>query len=163
MGARSVEEGEIAPTRGVPQGRIESVPCSRVGHVFRDRNPVKFVNDDPSKTITRFRGAAAVRCLRPPWKQPLRPCLSRNLNRVAAVWMDEYAEIYHESVRHARLYGPSQSLTETGWDAFCSLAGGKDVDAGDISERVLLREKLQCRSFRWYGVGFPPREAQRGW
>eukprot|EP00730_Choanoeca_flexa_P015939 TRINITY_DN7434_c0_g1_i3.p1 TRINITY_DN7434_c0_g1~~TRINITY_DN7434_c0_g1_i3.p1 ORF type:complete len:639 (+),score=132.37 TRINITY_DN7434_c0_g1_i3:41-1918(+) len=82
--------------------RIESVPCSRVGHVFRDRNPVKFADADPGTTITR------------------------NLNRVAAVWMDQYASIYHE-------------LTNSG-----------DIDPGDIEERKQLRKQLQCQSFEWY-------------
>eukprot|EP00055_Hartaetosiga_balthica_P007713 m.26940 g.26940 ORF g.26940 m.26940 type:complete len:665 (-) comp5901_c2_seq2:1816-3810(-) len=52
-------------------GQIESVPCSRVAHVFRETNPVKFKDNDPSKTITR------------------------NLRRVSDVWMDEYAQYYY--------------------------------------------------------------------
>ena len=47
-------------------GALESVPCSRIAHVFRLKSPYKFKDRDPLKTI------------------------ARNLNRVADVWMDDY-------------------------------------------------------------------------
>eukprot|EP00730_Choanoeca_flexa_P000164 TRINITY_DN10074_c0_g5_i1.p1 TRINITY_DN10074_c0_g5~~TRINITY_DN10074_c0_g5_i1.p1 ORF type:complete len:473 (+),score=128.13 TRINITY_DN10074_c0_g5_i1:95-1513(+) len=52
-------------------GRIEAVPCSHVGHVFRQKAPYKFKDKDPLKTI------------------------GRNLNRVAEVWMDRHADLYY--------------------------------------------------------------------
>eukprot|EP00041_Stephanoeca_diplocostata_P027487 m.755659 g.755659 ORF g.755659 m.755659 type:complete len:204 (-) comp23183_c0_seq9:668-1279(-) len=49
---------------------VLQVPCSRIAHVFRKKSPYKFKDRDPHKTI------------------------AHNLNRVAAVWMDDFASIY---------------------------------------------------------------------
>ncbi|KAB7498216.1 Polypeptide N-acetylgalactosaminyltransferase 35A [Armadillidium nasatum] len=54
------------------------------------------------------------------------PMLKNSL-RMAHVWMDEYIEKYY-------------SLHPT----------AKDFDYGDISERIALRKKLGCKSFKWF-------------
>ncbi|XP_048201713.1 polypeptide N-acetylgalactosaminyltransferase 5 [Perognathus longimembris pacificus] len=51
-------------------GEIEIVPCSRVGHIFRNDNPYSFPKDR-MKTV------------------------ERNLVRVAEVWMDEYKDLFY--------------------------------------------------------------------
>ncbi|KAM9344256.1 polypeptide N-acetylgalactosaminyltransferase 5 [Pholidichthys leucotaenia] len=51
-------------------GEIEIIPCSRVGHIFRGRNPYKFPKDR-QKTV------------------------ERNLARVAEVWLDEYKDLFY--------------------------------------------------------------------
>ncbi|XP_068749181.1 polypeptide N-acetylgalactosaminyltransferase 13-like [Montipora capricornis] len=84
-------------------GRLEILPCSRVGHVFRKyTSPYKFP-DGVDKT------------------------LSKNFNRLAEVWMDEYKELYYNKKPQAR-----------------------NMEYGDISERVALRKRLGCKNFKWY-------------
>ncbi|XP_018408639.1 PREDICTED: polypeptide N-acetylgalactosaminyltransferase 5 [Nanorana parkeri] len=51
-------------------GEIEIIPCSRVGHIFRNDNPYSFPKDRV-KTV------------------------ERNLARVAEVWLDDYKEIFY--------------------------------------------------------------------
>ncbi|XP_037999318.1 polypeptide N-acetylgalactosaminyltransferase 5 [Motacilla alba alba] len=56
-------------------GEIEIVPCSRVGHIFRNDNPYSFPKD-------RVR------------------TVERNLARVAEVWLDEYKELFYGHALH---------------------------------------------------------------
>ncbi|GMT11759.1 hypothetical protein PFISCL1PPCAC_3056 [Pristionchus fissidentatus] len=51
----------------------------------------------------------------------------KNTRRAAEVWLDEYKQIYLKNVPSARF-----------------------VKYGDITERLELREKLQCKPFSWY-------------
>lgn len=85
-------------------GEIEIVPCSRVGHIFRNDNPYSFPKD-------RVR------------------TVERNLARVAEVWLDEYKELFYGHAYHLLLAG---------------------VDVGDLSQQIQLRNRLHCKSFRWY-------------
>jgi len=67
--------------------------------------PYKFKDKDPLKTI------------------------GRNLNRVAEVWMDEYADIYYATT------------------------GNRDLGAGNATElaaRTEFRREHECKSFAWY-------------
>ncbi|KAK6617043.1 Polypeptide N-acetylgalactosaminyltransferase 5 [Polyplax serrata] len=83
-------------------GTLEIVPCSHVGHVFRDKSPYTFPG-----------GVSQI--------------VLHNANRVAEVWMDEWRDFY-----------------------YAMNPGAKKVEVGDISKRLELREKLKCKSFRWY-------------
>ncbi|XP_063973090.1 polypeptide N-acetylgalactosaminyltransferase 5 isoform X1 [Diachasmimorpha longicaudata] len=50
-----------------------------------------------------------------------------NAARVAEVWMDEWRDFY-----------------------YAMNPGARSVPVGNVSERVQLRERLNCKSFRWY-------------
>uniref|UniRef100_A0A8C4J7T1 Polypeptide N-acetylgalactosaminyltransferase n=1 Tax=Dromaius novaehollandiae TaxID=8790 RepID=A0A8C4J7T1_DRONO len=56
-------------------GEIEIIPCSRVGHIFRNDNPYSFPED-------RIR------------------TVERNLARVAEVWLDEYKDLFYGHAYH---------------------------------------------------------------
>ncbi|XP_076272857.1 polypeptide N-acetylgalactosaminyltransferase 5 isoform X1 [Rhynchophorus ferrugineus] len=83
-------------------GILEIIPCSHVGHVFRDKSPYTFPGG-VSKIVLH------------------------NAARVAEVWMDEWKEFYY-------IMSP----------------GARNVAVGDVSARRELRDKLGCKSFRWY-------------
>uniref|UniRef100_A0A8C9MNV7 Polypeptide N-acetylgalactosaminyltransferase 5 n=1 Tax=Serinus canaria TaxID=9135 RepID=A0A8C9MNV7_SERCA len=101
------ENMEISFKVGAPQGQLHLpghlIPCSRVGHIFRNDNPYSFPKD-------RVR------------------TVERNLARVAEVWLDEYKELF---------YGHAYHLLHS-------------VDVGDLSPQIRLRERLRCKTFRWY-------------
>ena len=54
--------------------QVETVPCSRVGHIFRSFSPYQWETD---KRIPEY-----------------------NYKRVAAVWMDDWAHLYWDRLCH---------------------------------------------------------------
>ncbi|KAH9520419.1 Polypeptide N-acetylgalactosaminyltransferase 11, partial [Bulinus truncatus] len=94
-------------------GRLEIVPCSRVGHVFRQFRPYTSPTGEDTAT--------------------------KNAARVAEVWLDQYKKHFYD-------LRPSANL----------------MDYGDISSRVALRKKLQCKSFKWYLENIYPEQLVPG-
>jgi len=83
-------------------GTLEIIPCSHVGHVFRDKSPYTFPG-----------GVAKI--------------VNKNAARVAETWMDDWKDFYYQM-------NP----------------GARNVEIGDLTSRRELRNRLQCKSFRWY-------------
>ncbi|KAG5882557.1 hypothetical protein JTB14_007164 [Gonioctena quinquepunctata] len=81
---------------------LQKVPCSRVGHIFRDFHPYSFPDNKDTHGI--------------------------NTARLAHVWMDEYKRFFF--------------MHQPGLE--------NNPIVGDLTHRKQLRQKLKCKSFKWY-------------
>ncbi|CAG7726770.1 unnamed protein product [Allacma fusca] len=82
-------------------GSVEIIPCSRVGHIFRNFHPYSFPGNIDSHGL--------------------------NTARLAVTWMDGYKELFFSFREELR-----------------------NAEYGDVGKRISFRERMKCKSFKWY-------------
>ncbi|KAK6013075.1 hypothetical protein OSTOST_21673, partial [Ostertagia ostertagi] len=107
-------------------GRVEILPCSHVGHIFRHASP----HDIPGNSSGKV--------------------LDGNMVRVAEVWMDEWKFLFYKLAPREKSPHFCEAFEKSSsFERGCSETG-KLRSVVDLSERLELRRRLGCKSFRWY-------------
>lgn len=104
-------------------GTIETIPCSRVGHIFRDFHPYSFPDDRDTHGI--------------------------NTVRMALVWMDDYIELFYMNRPDLKVNLLIIRVLRQEHRLFFFIFQN-NVDVGDVTHRRILRNKLKCKNFDWY-------------
>ena len=108
-------------------GTLELIPCSRVGHVFRRRRP--YGSPDGEDTMTR------------------------NSLRVAMVWMDEYKVHISRTKKSSNHFPPDVFNLPNSFIQeyfFKQRPEIRQYPFGDVNDRIVLRNTLDCHNFKWY-------------
>ena len=122
-----VENVEMSFRLWMCGGELLTLPCSRVGHVFRLSKPFSWPNASGALTVYR------------------------NARRVAAVWMDEAeslvvgSAVRSDSAVHSARHPRRADGGSAGRMVTAELAADPQV-----RQRRQLRDALRCKPFRWY-------------
>lgn len=100
---------------------MEVIPCSRVGHLYR------------ISTYSFDGDAGKIR--------------AQNNVRLVEVWMSDLKDLYYAANPRKMLSNLSRKYV---FDKINFIAENRNVSAGDLSKRIEVKERLKCKSFRWY-------------
>lgn len=102
---------------------MEIVPCSRVGHLYRI-------------STYSFEGDAT-------------KIKAKNNVRLVEVWMSDLKDLYY-AANPSNTFDYHKKIEIIVFSLFSFIPENRNVAAGDLSKRKELRERLKCKSFRWY-------------
>lgn len=106
---------------------MELIPCSHVGHLFR----ISTYSFDGDATVIK----------------------ARNNVRLVEVWMDEFKRFFYAanpSMFFINLNFKFRMCITNKSSIGTFILESKGVLPGDLSDRIALRKRLKCKSFRWY-------------
>ena len=101
-------------------GVLETIPCSRVGHIFRSFHPYSFPGNKDTHGI--------------------------NTARTVEVWMEDYKRLFYMNrpdLLNAEI-GESCCFLNRDQSAESS------HDSGSLERRFQFKEELQCKPFSWF-------------
>ncbi|KAH8256257.1 hypothetical protein KR026_012035 [Drosophila bipectinata] len=106
-------------------GRILEVPCSRVGHLYRDPSfHIHYMQQSKeyeTKVISRVSQVGrSIEAL-------LNCAIFQNYRRVAEVWLDDYKDKLFEEIPHLTV-----------------------IKVGSLTEARALKKRLHCKPFKWF-------------
>ena len=122
MDALGAENLELSFRTWMCGGSLEFIPCSHVGHVFHPGHPYDMTNGKGKSNHN-----------------------DRNLMRLAEVWLDDYKRLFYLYRKDLIVSVKTKFILVT---YFFFWYQGRNF--GDISNRVELRKRLSCHSFKWY-------------
>lgn len=103
-------------------GRVELIPCSVAAHMFKGHT---------YKMHTEGKGGARY-----------------NTDRIAEVWLDEYKKYYYRKGLKTIYIFLSKNKKII---FYLFLVGDtKNRNFGNISERLEIKKRLNCKSFKWF-------------
>lgn len=102
-------------------GSIEIVPCSHVGHIYRNGHPYNMTGRGGNKDVH-----------------------GTNSKRLAEVWMDDYKRLFYIHRMGLKVIHNIKILNY--WVVFQN----DNHFIGDLETRRALRKELHCHDFRWY-------------
>ncbi len=103
---------------------MELIPCSHVGHLFRE-STYSFGGDE-----------AQIK--------------ARNNVRLVEVWMSDVRDFYYAANPCTTFSSHFETLNSMRLLFKLNIVDSQNISPGDLTDRIELKKRLKCKDFRWY-------------